>query len=96
MEVLLNAEFDDGLKAKVAGVLLSDKGAQKLIAATMKRLLGKKEVSELVTKSTEDAIMSVVRGYFTHGEGRRIIDAAVMRVVHESPLMVAIEKAAKR
>ena len=95
MNIEFEASFDEEIKAKIARGMISDKAAQKLIADTLKRLLGKKEVAELVTKATEDAILAVVRGYFTHEEGRRIVDAAVMRVVHESPLMVAIEKAAK-
>lgn len=95
MDIIFDAEFDAELKAKVARMTLSQESAQKLIADTVKRLLGEEEIKELVKDAAETAIISTIRGYFTHGEGRRIVDAAVMKVVHESSLMVAIERASK-
>lgn len=95
MDIIFDAEFDEELKAKVARMTLSQESAQKLIAETVKKLLGQEEIKKLVKDAAETAIISTIRGYFVHGEGRRIVDAAVMKVVHESPLLVAIERASK-
>lgn len=95
MEIVFDAEFDEELKARVAQMTLSEESAQKLIKETLKELLGKAEIARLVKDAAETAILSTVRGYFTHGEGRRIIDVAILKVIHDSPLMIAIEKATK-
>lgn len=95
MNIEFSADFDGELMARVARTALSDAEAQKLIADTVKAQLSEGTIASLIKSSAEAAIISTVRGYFTHGEGRRIVDAAVMRVVHESPLMAAIEKASK-
>ena len=91
LKVQLDEEFD----AEVGKVVMSSTEAQELIRKAIRATMNKESVAELVRDAAETAILSCVRGYFSHGKGRQLIDEAVMKSVELSPLMQAVNQAIK-
>jgi len=78
---------------QLGNATVSSKEGREILKKAFKNALSEVNVSKLVQAAAEEAILSSVRGYFTHGEGRLAIDAAVKKVVVDSPLLKAIRGA---
>ena len=93
IEAPVYADFGEQLKVQLGNATVSSKEGREILKKAFKNALSEVNVSKLVQAAAEEAILSSVRGYFTHGEGRLAIDAAVKKVVVDSPLLKAIRGA---
>lgn len=90
IESPLFMQFEDEFRKKVGSVVLSSEEASALFTQALKDALNESDVTRMVKEAAQASILSCVRGYFVHGDGRLMIDSAVKRVVQESPIMQAI------